>query len=132
MARDSAVVHGFVVPYIASAKLHFSFDPPEQWYLLHDNDKKFHSNTVKDYLHQNDITCLEFPPYSPDLNPIENLWAIVARAVEQFQCGKMEELQDIVSQKWEQVDKQMMYNLVASMPARCAAVIAAKGSHTKY
>jgi len=24
---------------LPSAQLHFSFDPPEQWYLLHDNDK---------------------------------------------------------------------------------------------
>jgi hypothetical protein len=116
---------------IPSAKLHFSFDPPEQWYLLHDNDKKFHSNIVKDYLFQNGVTSLDFPPYSPDLNPIENLWAMVARAVEEFQCSKMEDLQEIVSKKWEEIDKEVMYNLAASMPARCAAVIAAGGSHTK-
>ena len=31
---------------LPSAELHFSFDPPEQWYLLHDNDKKFKSRLV--------------------------------------------------------------------------------------
>ena len=60
---------------LPSAQLHFSFDPPEQWYLLHDNDKKFTSRLVTEQLHTLGVSKLDFPPYSFDLNPIENLWA---------------------------------------------------------
>lgn len=46
--------------------LHLLTDPPQPWFLLHDNDKKFTSNLVKEFIHNNGVTCLEFPPYSPD------------------------------------------------------------------
>ena len=82
----SKILNTHLVP---SARLHFSSDPPEQWYLLHDNDKKFHSKEVKAALHGLGITSLDFPPYSPDLNPIENLWNTVQRAVEQHACAPL-------------------------------------------
>jgi len=36
---------------------------------------------VTEQLHTLGASKLDFPPYSPDLNPIENLWATMARAV---------------------------------------------------
>ena len=33
---------------------------------------------------------------------------------------------------WENMDSHVTENLVASMPRRCAAVIASHGGHTKY
>jgi transposase len=117
---------------LPSAQLHFSFDPPEPWYLLHDNDKKFGCAAVKELLHEKGVTTIDFPPYSPDLNPIENLWAAVARAVERHACETLEQLQDVVAAEWDKVNKDLMRSLARSMPARCQAVIAARGWHTKY
>ena len=117
---------------VPSAHLHFASDPPEQWFLLHDNDKKFHSRIVQELLHRKGVSCLDFPSYSPDLNPIENLWATLAREVEKKQCDSIEELQDAIEEAWKTVDQEHMRNLAASMPQRCAAVIAANGWHTKY
>jgi transposase len=117
---------------IPSAQLHFSFDPPEPWFLLHDNDKKFGCDMVKRLLHEKGVTTIDFPPYSPDLNPIENLWAAMARAVEQHACETMEALQDVIADVWKKVDEQLMQKLARSMPERCQAVIEAEGWHTKY
>ena len=113
---------------VASANLHFD----AEWFLLHDNDKKFTSILVKEFLHNNGVTCIEFPPYSPDLNPIENLWATMARACEKRNCDTLEALQDVVSDEWNKVDKILMRKLAHSMPKRCKAVTAAHGWHTKY
>lgn len=117
---------------IASAQLHFNFDPPEQWYLLHDNDKKFTAGLVQEYLHSIGVTTIEFPPYSPDLNPIENLWNSVQRQVDKRACSTMEELQDVVAEEWGRVKDTELQKLVESMPARCKAVREANGWHTKY
>lgn len=118
---------------IQSAELCHLLDPPHRpWLLLHDNDKKFTSGLVREFLHNSGITCIEFPPYSPDLNPIENLWATLARAVEQYQCPTMESLQDAVSEEWKKLNRNAMRTLAHSMPSRCKAVIEANGCMTKY
>jgi transposase len=117
---------------LPSAALYFEDDPPEQWWLLHDNDKKFTSGRVKEFLHSKGVSLIDFPPYSPDLNPMENLWATLQRAVEKHQCETEDELQDCIADEWENLDQQALLTLADSMPARCQAVIAARGWHTKY
>lgn len=117
---------------IPSAQMYFSFDPPEQWYFLHDNAPTFSSGVVQGWLHGAGVTHLEFPPYSPDLNPMENLWNDLARTVEKHSCQKMEELQEVVAAEWAKLSKDLLLTLAHSMPARCKAVIEAQGWHTKY
>ena len=62
---------------------------------------------------------------------MENLWAIVAREVEKHACDD-EALGDAVIKAWNEVCSDVFVNLAHSIPARCAAVIAAGGHHTKY
>jgi len=115
-----------------SAELHFDQDPPELWRLLQDNDPKHKSVLVKTWLHNNGITLLDFPAYSPDLNPIENLWNDLARRVEARPAATMEELQDVIAEEWERTSPASLRKLARSMPRRCKAVIKARGDHTKY
>lgn len=109
-----------------------------QWYFLHDNAPTFaKSQEVQQWLHNNGITCVEHPPYSPDLNPIENLWAWMDDKVDRSDTDSIEKLQQAVADCWERMRddvnvKAVMKELVDSMPRRCEAVIKAKGYHTKY
>ena len=115
-----------------SAELHFEQDPPELWRLLQDNDPKHKSNLVLTWLFNNGISLLEFPAYSPDLNPIENLWNDIARRVEARPASTVEELQDAIAEEWERTSLAYLRKLARSMPKRCQAVIDAHGDHTKY
>src|SRR3954469_10559809 len=117
---------------IESAELHFDIEHAKHWWFLQDNALQHKSVLVRIWLFNNGIQCIDFPPYSPDLNPIENLWADLARRVEEFQCETMEELQDIVAEEWKKTDKELLRSLVRSMPERCQAVIDAKGDHTSF
>ena len=51
---------------------HFKFR--QQSHFMHDNDPKHTSGIVKDWLKQKTIQTLPWPSFSPDLNPIKNLW----------------------------------------------------------
>lgn len=117
---------------IASAQRLFKPPLRPDFKLLHDNDPKFKSNLVQTALHNKGITCLDFPAYSPDLNPIENLWATMQRKVNKMDCSTMESLQDSIAEAWRKLNKPHMRNLALSMPRRCAAVLAREGHHTRW
>jgi transposase len=111
---------------VESVELHYDVDHAEQWWFLHK------SVLVRTWLFNNGIQCIDFPPYSPDLNPMEHLWADLARRVEKRPAATMEELQDIVAEEWAATSVEFLTKLAKSMPERCQAVIDAKGDHTKY
>jgi len=108
------------------------FHLPAAWHLLHDNSSNHTSPIVRRWLFDHGISVLDFPPYSPDLNPIENLIAEVNSRVRYHVVANEQELQDAVHEEWQKTDVRYLQKLVHSMPRRCAAVIAAKGFMTKY
>jgi len=100
----------------------------------HDNDPKHKSHVAQNYLRNQNYTVLDWASQSPDMNPIENLWNLVKRAIYQRidRASSLDDLFDIVKEEWEKIPLAAMRTLVHSMPQRCKAVIASKGCSTKY
>ena len=108
------------------------FFPKGQWYFLQDNDPSHTSGLAKSWFHRNGVTVLDFPPWSPDLNPIENVWPVLQRAVDQHNASDEAELEAAIQAEWEALSPDFLAKLAHSMPKRLAEVIAHNGHKTHY
>ena len=77
---------------------------------------------------------MEQPPRSPDCNPIEHIWDELGRAISSVgnPPQNLDELRQALLDKCVQITVQRLQRLVASMPRRLAAIIAARGGNTRY
>ena len=72
----------------------------------------------------------EWPGNSPNLNPIENLWAIMKnRVAEMRPATTLDQLVRQLNLAWSSLDETILENLVASMPNRMKKVLQMKGDY---
>ena len=71
----------------------------------------------------------EWPPNSPDLNPIENLWSILEETMksEKDQPKNIADLEKLLQRAWKKIKLDTLENLVKSMPDRVRDIVKNKG-----
>lgn len=88
---------------------------------------------TKAFLTREGITIITgWPPNSPDLNPIENVWAWMKRRVYAQHYNSLAELRKAVLTAWEAVPASMLKNLMKSFNTRKKLCIERAGGHTGY
>ena len=88
-----------------------------------------HCESCKDYYGSKRIETLPWPAQSPDMNPIENLWAIVKkRRQKKYGFPKTKtELIDQIFDIWENIETKLVEKLADSANTRVNAVLKLKG-----
>ena len=110
--------------------------------FMQDNARCHKTECILEFLQENHVPVMEWPPQSPDLNSLENLWSefkheFHKRFIELFnhpfkslearyRYGEM--LQEV----WYNQGLEIVDSLVRSMPRRCQLVIEAEGGWIKY
>ncbi|GFU04267.1 transposable element Tcb1 transposase [Trichonephila clavipes] len=102
--------------------------------FMDDNARPHRANIVDECLQSEDITRMDWPAYSPDLNPIEHVWDMLGRRIATRQplptC--LPELRRALLDEWCNFQQDQIDNLILSMPRRYKACIASSGRHTPY
>jgi len=110
--------------------------------FMQDNAPCHKANEVIEFLKENQIPVMEWPPQSPDLNPIENLWVQLKAAFHEcfhtmfnhpsksleayYRYG------EALQQVWYELGQGLIDALIESMLRQVQAVIEAEGGWTMY
>ncbi|GFS90913.1 transposable element Tc1 transposase [Trichonephila clavipes] len=113
------------------------FDRGCQWTRLHfmdDNAQPHRSLAVEELLESEDIARMDWPAYSPDLNPIEHVWNALGRRIAALlhHPENTQQLKQMLIEEWALLPQEMLHQLVLSMRRRCEATIAVRGGHIPY
>ena len=99
-----------------------------------DNASIHTSRLTKAWFAEQKFDVLDWPAKSPDLNPVENLWGILARAV--YKNGRQfwsrTELIACIRKCWEEIGADYLAKLTNSMHKRCVEVLKNHGSKIDY
>ncbi len=105
--------------------------PSSDGFFQQDNAPCHKAQIISDWFleHDNEFSLLKWPPQSPDLNPIENLWDVVEREIYimDVQPTNLLQLCDAIMSIWTNISEECFQHLVESIPRRIKAVLKAKG-----
>jgi len=99
-----------------------------------DNAPCHKSLRVRTMLGNAAVNAMVWPPYSPDLSPIENLWAIVKEELHKDKYASKEWLITRINAIWndDAAVKNACRTLTEGVQRRIEACIAANGGTIKY
>jgi transposase len=109
--------------------------------FMHDNAPIHTAYIIRDWFLLRGINIMDWPPYNPDLNLIENLWALLKQEIyilypELVDAPNTVETLDLLigcaMDTWDRLGESLLNRLIDTMEYRVKAVIAAEGWYTKY
>ncbi|KAI6649596.1 Transposase [Oopsacas minuta] len=105
--------------------VHLCFNRTVRLLTLQNNNQEWLSANIPHF-----ITKVEWPPSSPDLNPLDfSLWSIL----ESRTCSKshtnIESLKTSLRREWENIPQEMVRTAVAVVNQRLKSVIKQKGGY---
>ena len=102
--------------------------------LQQDNARPHVARVCQDFLANNNIAPLAWPPYSPDLTPIEHIWDELDSRVRKRRNppATLAQLRNALIDEWNNVPMRTVNALVNSIQRRIRAATAARGGHTRY
>ena len=109
---------------------------------MQDNARIHTAKKIKAWFEDNGIPVIDWPPYSPDLNPIEHAWVKLKEliykldpTIENYKETEDEvksRFQNLIEYVWEELGQDYFDGLIRSIERQVQAVIDAKGWYTKY
>ena len=115
---------------LPAARNHFSRS--RGWLLLEGNDLKHRSKYSVQRKKGHRIKTLPWPSFSPNVNPVENLWSLLKIKVADRRPKTLTGLIRDIKKKWNDLTQELASNLMASMERRVDNLFKANGDYIMY
>jgi hypothetical protein len=117
--------------YVIAGRDWYGMDPAK-FVFQQDNASIHTASMVNDYLRRTKITVLDWPSNSPDINPIERVWAFIKQRLDSYSAppNSLQELFDRVEEIWTLVSKEYLLTLYAELPSKMQMLVKTKGLHS--
>ena len=104
--------------------------------LMQDNAPAYIAEETVVEMQYRGIKAIQWPPYSPDLNPIETCWDWIKDWLEDRYGDEpkpsYDTLRGWIKEAWEALPDAFWREKLEEMPQRMEAVILAEGKHIPY
>lgn len=97
--------------------------------LQQDNAPIHRAKLVDQYLEENQIDHLKWPPQSPDLSPIENMWALLKMRIEEKRPQSIAQIKEYVVDTWNEITPEECRRVTLTFPSRLATMSHRNGGH---
>lgn len=120
--------------YVGILEMHLLpfMDGHRDYVFQQDNATSHSAQRTRNWLNNNGVIPMNWPPNSPDLNPIENIWSFLKQQVDQREIHGFQQLNDVATDIFNSLPQDFILQLIASMPRRVQAVLDKHGGHTNY
>jgi len=108
------------------------FGSVSAWTWQQDNDPKHTSNKAMLWFKEKRVRLIDWPSYSPDLNPMENVWGYIKKEIAKKRPHTLAELEQNLLVLQNNLSDEYLGALVASMPKRVKVIIAKEGDRIPY
>lgn len=115
---------------IPTGHLYYGLDM--DWKFQQDNAPCHKARAVNEYFENSNISVIVWPPRSPDLNPIENVWAWIDRKLTENPVHSINALKTRLGEIYDTISAEYCRKLYDSIQVRAAICIKNKGGHIPY
>ena len=90
---------------------------------MQDNAQRGTANLLRFFFPEKDVTAMEWPVQSRDINPIENVWKLLNERAKEKNPRNVEELTTKLKREWEKIFADKCKTLIRSCSKRSQTVI---------
>jgi transposase len=107
-------------------------DEKDGWELQQDKASCHTAKSTMRFLEEKGIAVVEgWPTKGDDINPMENLWAILDERLQKKKFTTKQGMKKAVTAIWNDIDDELIHNLINSVPNRLRKIVKAQGGCIK-
>jgi hypothetical protein len=99
----------------------------KQYYFEQDGAPPHRSKISVKWIEERANLIQQWPPNSPDLSGIENLWAILKQRISNYHFQTISELKEQLQREWSAIPQETIDSIIASTPQRFQLVVNENG-----